>query len=254
MSISKTNQKLVQTIINKLEKRIKNSRSLITFKTHIESIKGSLTELKKFNEKCNKLNDNINTLSKLNKLDVEKRKRLRELKSLSPPTFNYKKEIERSTHTFNLPVFKNHKSKINKVVDLIHKYKLINKNFVVSQKMRTDVKAIYRGKEVLQFGLKGKFNRQEVQRLGNKISEMMKDVSGEIAVSLKYDYGWRSGYFTNLGEAVKLYNPADSDIDYVQNDYNEIFIYMLEDPSPNGGKSNNNDCLYDCLKQVLNNI
>ena len=153
MSISKTNQKLVQTIINKLEKRIKNSRSLITFKTHIESIKGSLTELKKFNEKCNKLNDNINTLSKLNKLDVEKRKR--ELKNLSPPTFNYKKEIERSTHTFNLPVFKNHKSKINKVVDLIHKYKLINKNFVVSQKMRTDVKALYRGKEVLQFGLKG---------------------------------------------------------------------------------------------------
>ena len=82
---------------------------------------------------------------------------------------------------------------------------------------------------------------------------MMKDVSGEIAVALKYDYGWRSGYFTNLGEAVKLYNPADSDIDYVQNDYNEIFIYMLENPSPNGGKSNNNDCLYDCLKQVLNN-
>ena len=31
---------------------------------------------------------------------------------------------------------------------------------------------------------------------------------------------------------------------------NEIYIYMLEDPPPTGGKSNNNDCLYNCLKLI----
>jgi hypothetical protein len=34
--------------------------------------------------------------------------------------------------------------------------------------------------------------------------------------------------------------------------FEEIIIYMLEDPTTAGGVSNNNDCLYDCLKHYLN--
>ena len=171
MSISKSNIKLIEIINRKLEKNVTNKRSLTTFKKYIDSIKGSITELKKFNEKANQLNDNVNTLSKLNKIEVNQRRTARELKSLSQPTFNYNKEIERSNYTFNLPVFKSHKHKITKTVDIINKYKLLNNKFVVSQKMKhnkPEVKALYRNKEVLQFHLKGKFTRDEIQKLGNK--------------------------------------------------------------------------------------
>ena len=148
MSISKTNQNLVNIIKNKLEKSIKNSRSLSSFHKHIDTIKGSITELKKFNEKVNQVNDKINTLSKLKQIDVNQRKKTRELKNISPVTFDYSKEVARSTHTFNLPLFKNHKSKINRVVDLINKHKLMNKDFIIKQKKNNNVKALYRGKEV----------------------------------------------------------------------------------------------------------
>ena len=254
-NISKSNIKLIDIINKKLLKNVKNKKSLDTFTKHINSIKGSITELRKFNEKVNQVNDKVNTLSKLKQIDVNQRKKVRELKNLSPTTFNYSKEVDRSTHTFNLPLFKNHKSKINRVVDLINKHKLINKNFVVKQKTKAspEVKAIYKGKEVLQFGLKGKFTREEVQKLGNKISSMMVGSKGEIAIGLKYDMGWRSGYFTNFGEKVRLYNAADSDIENDQNDFSQIYIYMLEDPPSGGGNSNMNNCLYDCLKTVLHN-
>ena len=252
MSISKTNQKLISIIKNKLEKSIKNSRSLSSFTKYIDSIKGSITELKKFNEKVNQVNDKINTLSKLNQIDVNQRKKARELKNISPVTFDYSKEVARSTHTFNLPLFKNYKSKINRVVDLINKHKLINKNFIVQQKKNNNVKALYRGKEVLQFNLKGKFTREDIQKFGGKITDMMKGVNGEIAIALKYNYGWRSGYFTNFGDKIKLYDPKDSDIESDQNEFKEISIFMLEDPPTKGGKSNMNNCLYDCLKSVLN--
>ena len=226
--------------------------TLTTFKKYIDSIKGSTTELKKFNEKVNKISDEVNTLSKLNKIEINQRKQLRELKNLSPITFDYSKEVARSTHTFNLPLFKNQKNKINKVVDLINKHSIISKNFVVKQKQNNNVKALYKGKEVLQFGLKGKFTRQNIEKFGGKINDIMKGVNGEIAIALKYDYGWRSGYFTNFGDKIKLYDPKDSDIESDQNDFSEIYIYMLENPLTSGGKSKNNDCLYDCLKLVLN--
>jgi len=255
-SISKSNIKLVDIINKKLQKNIKNKKALETFTKHINSIKGSITELKKFNEKVNHVSDKVNTFAKLKQIDVNQRKKARELKNLSPQTFNYKKEIARSTYTFNLPVFKNHKNKINSVIDLINKHKLINKNFIVNQKMKSnkpEIKALYKGKEVLNFGLKGKFTRKDVQKLGDKISNMMYGTSGEIAVALRYNYGWRSGYFTKFGEKVQLYSPVDSDITDDQDEFSEIYIYMLEDPPSKGGKSNMNDCLYDCLKTVLQN-
>ena len=254
MSISKSNTKLIEIINRKLEKNVKNSRSLTTFKKYIDSIKGSITELKKFNEKANQLNDNVNTLSKLKKIEVNQRRTARELKSLSQPTFNYNKEIERSNYTFNLPVFKSHKHKITKTVDIINKYKLLNNKFVVSQKMKAnkpEVKALYKGKEVLQFHLKGKFTKDDIQKLGNKVSKSMMGANGEIAIAMKFDYGWMSGYFNPFGEPVKLYDFSYEDIED-QVEFEEIIIYMLEDPATAGGVSNNNDCLYDCLKHYLN--
>jgi hypothetical protein len=255
-NISKSNIKLVDIINKKLLKNVKNKKALETFSKHINSIKGSISELKKFNEKVNLVSDKVNTMSKLKQIDINQRNKARELKNLSPSTFNYKKEIDRSTHTFNLPVFKNHKNKINKVIDLINKNKLINKDFIVHQKKKSnkpEIKALYKGKEVLNFGLKGKFTRKDVQQLGDKISNMMYGSLGEIAIALKYNYGWRSGYFTKFGEKVQLYSPVDSDITEDQDEFSEIYIYMLEDPSSKGGKSNMNNCLYDCLKSVLQN-
>jgi vacuolar-type H+-ATPase subunit I/STV1 len=120
-NISKSNIKLVDIINKKLLKNIKNKKALETFSKHINSIKGSISELKKFNEKVNLVSDKVNTFAKLKQIDINQRNKARELKNLSPSTFNYKKEIDRSTHTFNLPVFKNHKNKINKVIDLIKK-------------------------------------------------------------------------------------------------------------------------------------
>ena len=255
-SISKSNIKLVDIINNKLSKNISNKKALVTFQKYVNTIKGSITELKKFNEKVNQVSGIVNTLSKLKQIDVNQRTKARELKQISPPTLNYKKEVSRSNYAFNLPVFKNHKSKIQKVIDLINKNKLINKNLIVGQKKKQnkpEINAIYKGKNVLQFGLRGHFTKDDVKKLGTKITNMMSDVDGEIAISLKYSYGWRSGYFTKFGDKIHLYSPVDSDITEDQNDFSEIYIYMLEDPPSKGGISNSNDCLYDCLKNVLQN-
>jgi len=73
-NISKSNIKLIDIINNKLQKNVKNKKSLDTFTKHINSIKGSITELKKFNEKVNQVNDKVNTLSKLKQIDVNQRK------------------------------------------------------------------------------------------------------------------------------------------------------------------------------------
>ena len=104
-NISKSNVKIIDIINNKLLKTVSNKKALESFTKHIDSIKGSITELKKFNVKVNQLSDKINTLAKLKNIDVKHRKNLRELKQISPPTFSYKKEVASSTHLFNLPVF-----------------------------------------------------------------------------------------------------------------------------------------------------
>eukprot|EP01040_Poterioochromonas_malhamensis_P016790 gene16790-19151_t len=64
--------------------------------------------------------------------------------------------------------------------------------------------------------------------------------------------GWRSGYFTNIGDDVRLYSHADSGIemDEPQNIRSFVF-YMVLKPKNAGGNDKFNDCLYNCLRQLI---
>lgn len=102
-----------------------------------------------------------------------------------------------------------------------------------------------------------KYNIKDVVALGNKFSQYMdkKKVRGKLMTSIVYgDLGWRSGYFTNIGDDIKLYSHADSGIemDEPQNIRSFVF-YMVLKPRNAGGNDKFNDCLYNCLRQLLHN-
>ena len=55
---------------------------------------------------------------------------------------------------------------------------------------------------VVEFHVKKKQTRQEIEHLGNRISN-----KGSMSIATKYNKGWRSGYFSDFGDNVELYNP-----------------------------------------------
>lgn len=80
---------------------------------------------------------------------------------------------------------------------------------------------------------------------------------GKISVSINFGgrIGWRSGYFTDIGlQRTSVYDMGDSDRDIHEDEFQniqEFSIYVLEDPEKSGGNDLYNDCLYNCLKEVM---
>lgn len=123
----------------------------------------------------------------------------------------------------------------------------------------------YRGNKVLRirfdedkFDNKQKYTVKKVQKISNKLSEYLNDkgVSGLILTSMLYGkLGWRSGYFDDIGDDVKLYEPTDSGLEVAQPDNIKSFVsYVIIKPKNEGGDDINNDCLYIVLNKLIYNF
>ena len=93
---------------------------------------------------------------------------------------------------------------------------------------------------------------QQLKKFGQDLSNDLKQrgLTGEIGISPKYNFGWLPSVFRGFGN-FHLYNPTESDFDYDQNEFHEFELYLVETPAAKGGKSQNNNCLYYCLKDVF---
>ena len=99
------------------------------------------------------------------------------------------------------------------------------------------------------------YTRQKIQKISNDLSQLLyrKGIAGKLLTSINFpDLGWRSGYFSNIGDNVRLYVPQDSDIVADDPDYfNNFVVYISLAPGNAGGNDKFNDCLYNCLYYYL---
>ena len=142
--------------------------------------------------------------------------------------------------------------------------KLQNKFERYNPKFKQLDKVNYVGNKITRVRFdENKFDRQsytidKVKKIGNKFTKYLnkKNVSGKVMVSVLYgDLGWRSGYFTNIGDDIKVYSPADSNFEMDEPDSIKSFvIYFLATPKALGGNDKFNDCLYNCLEKLIYNL
>jgi hypothetical protein len=103
----------------------------------------------------------------------------------------------------------------------------------------------------------GDYSKNKVLNISNKISQFLREkgVDGKIMTSIKHPYyNWRSGYFSNIGEKIRIFDPTnyyDVEPDDPNIKYSNIVVYILLKPKPIGGSDVNNDCLYNCLKYMI---
>lgn len=147
--------------------------------------------------------------------------------------------------------------------------RLIDKIYNNLQRESPDIKYInnmsYEGHKFIRIMIKEdknnnrRYRKENIREISNKFSRYLhtQNIQGKLLVTTKYNkIGWRSGYFTNIGDDVNLYTYADSDIRPEGKEDKELMpasvIYMVLTPKNQGGEDENNDCLFNCLKFVLN--
>jgi hypothetical protein len=103
----------------------------------------------------------------------------------------------------------------------------------------------------------GKYKKEKIQNYVNNLSKELeeKGFKGSISVSLLFDFGWRSGYFTPVGQNPSLFSLADSDFnDNQESEILQFAVYLIKDytrPTFGGCNGKYNDCLYYSLLQAL---
>ena len=221
-----SHQKLIDSVVNKLTKYGANTKTINAFKREANKIVTNDYKV-------------LNKLKDLNQSISKEKPTLKESKA--------KVNVDKVKH---LQGFSAHQKSLAKVMTALGTLK---KNTTA-----LDLPISYKSNKVIEFKVNKKQTRAQIEKLGNKISkQFQKDgVDGVISIALRYDKGWRSGYFTPFGQNVELYDPDMYDDDhhhYVedQNTYNKFVIYISERPKARVGYSDNNDCLYNCLKSVL---
>jgi hypothetical protein len=123
-------------------------------------------------------------------------------------------------------------------------------------------KIIYRGNNVIALNFKSKkygkskYSRKNIQDIGNDISQFLHEegVHGNITNAMSYPETWRSGYFTEIGQDVILFdmNIYDETIKYEEpKDYKAFQFYLILKDKPEGGNDKFNDCLFNCLHSYL---
>jgi len=121
----------------------------------------------------------------------------------------------------------------------------------------TKLNVLFKGNPVVREDYKGKFKREDIKEYAQAKSNALKakNFDGIISVSLLFPgRGWRSGYFTPVGDKIRLYN-----LDSYQEDeadepesFTEFQIYYVKSaPKAGGCSSKYNDCLYYCLKDAM---
>ena len=99
---------------------------------------------------------------------------------------------------------------------------------------------------------------KKVQQIGNQLSDYLqtKNINGKVMTSLLYgDLGWRSGYFTDIGDDIKLYEPNDSGLEMdIPKNIKSFVCYVVVNPKAQGGNDIHNDCLYNVLERIIYNF
>ena len=119
-----------------------------------------------------------------------------------------------------------------------------------------------KGYNVLQIKVnKNLMSRDNIKKLSQDVSNEMKklNVGGTIYTTLKFNENkYRSGESSKFGEPVKIFHGIKYDFEDDEDDdqayFNSFNMYLVEDTKPQGGTNdNNNNCFYECIKEVLKN-
>ena len=105
------------------------------------------------------------------------------------------------------------------------------------------------------------YTTQGLKLLTQQISNAMKAKyganAGMIGTAVKYEHeSWRGGYMASFGDNVRMHSFGDSDNCNINDGDDKIVsfhLYYVNNWNPIGGGDDNelNDCLFDCLKEVL---
>jgi len=156
-----------------------------------------------------------------------------------------------------------------------YKTKLFNKIANKFEKYNPKIKLLdnvkYKGNKIVRFKFNsnvyegGDFSRDKVRAVSNKISNYLKEngMNGLIMTSIKLgdDY-WRSGYFTDLGDEVELYDAYTDSYEQEKDEkirqrimdqkLTSFVVYAVLKQKAEGGNDKFNDCFYNCLKELIN--
>ena len=99
------------------------------------------------------------------------------------------------------------------------------------------------------------FTTQGLKLFTQQISNAMKGKyganAGMIGTAVKYEHeSWRGGYMASFGDNVRMHSFRDSDNRNINDGDDKI---VVKNGNPRGGGDDNelNDCIFDCLKEVL---
>ena len=225
--------------------KISHSKIINSIIKDLEKANAQKRTISAFTKKANKIvTDDYSILKRLNEL--------RSTISKENPTVKGSKEKLNLDSIKHIDAFSNHKSSLSKVMNALGKLR--------GSTSSRDLPIFYKKNKVVRFNVNKKQTREQIEKLGNKISQMFKrdGVHGVMSIALRYDKGWRSGYFTPFGKDIELYNPDMYDEEHHnytedQDEFNKFVLFFIEskDNQPLLGESINNDCLYECLKNVL---
>ena len=89
------------------------------------------------------------------------------------------------------------------------------------------------GKQTVRINYKPKsmVTKAEIIKFAQKKSDALKDkgFKGKIAINIKWDHGWRGGYFEDVGAPIQLYELGDSDFNVKneQTSFKKFQLYLI---------------------------
>jgi hypothetical protein len=105
------------------------------------------------------------------------------------------------------------------------------------------------------------FSVNTIQKISDKLSKDLYDnkVRGLTTTAMLYgSLNWKSGKLSHIGQKIHLYNPNELynlNVEYeIPATIPSFNIYILLGNKAEGGNTEYNDCLYDCLKYYIFNI
>ena len=73
-----------------------------------------------------------------------------------------------------------------------------------------------------------------IKKIGNELTEKLNkyNVNGKLMTTVNYgDLGWKSGYFSDIGNEVRIYTPQDSRLEYeIPKSFDSFVFYISLNP------------------------
>jgi len=200
-------------------------------------------------------------------------KKLKKELKIAEKELNKKKNIELNKDL--IETLKNEIALKENLREKGYKTKLLNKIANKFEKYNPKIKILnnvkYKGNKIVRFKFNsnvyegGDFSRDKVKTISNKISNYLQKngMNGLIMTSIKLgeDY-WRSGYFTDLGDDVEIYDAYTDSIEQEKDEeirkkimsqnMSSFVVYAVLKQKAEGGNDKYNDCFYNCLKDLIN--